>query len=157
MFSISVVVKRYAGTWVFAVEDQLLVDVVHDEVDAALFAELDEFGDQRFWIQRSRWVVRAVDDDGLGVGGDGILDLRETRDESAVFGRHDHRDAIDHLDDLWIAHPEGCEDDHFILRVEKREQEVVEGLLGACGDHDVVGCDDAIVILLGIPDDCLPE
>ncbi len=138
-----------------AVEDQLVVDVVHDQVDALPLAELHDLGDEALRVHHAGRVVRAVDDDGLGVGADRLLDLLHARDEAAVLRRDDHRHAVHHLDHFGIADPVGGQDDDLVLRVEQREEEVEERLLGAGRDDDVLGRDDPVVVLLGVADDRL--
>ena len=132
-----------------------MVDIVHDQVDLALLAELHDLGDELGFEDLAGGVVGAVDDDRLGVGGDRLFDILHARLEGAVLRGNDARHAVDHLDHLGIGHPVGREDDDFILRVEQRVQDVVQSHLGPGGDDHVLRGDQLVVILLGVADDGL--
>ena len=137
------------------VEDELVVDVVHDEPDPLALAEVDEPGDQALGVEDARGVVRAVADDDARRRPDGLLDVLRPRDEAAVLGLHDDRDAVAHPDHLGVADPVGGEDDDLVLRVQDRVEDVEDRLLRPGRDDDVLGGDDAVVVLLGVPDDLL--
>src|SRR3990172_14988 len=136
-----------------AVEYQLVIDVVGDEIDILALAELDDGRHEFVGIHHPGGVVGRVDDDGLGVAGYRALDLLHARVERAVFRGDDDRHAVDHLHHLRVAHPVGRQDDDFILRVEQREEYVVERLLRAGRDDHVFGGHYAVVILFGVADD----
>ena len=57
------------------VEDQLVVDIVHDQVDLLALAEFNDLSDELWRKHRAGWIVGAVDDDGFGVGADRLLDI----------------------------------------------------------------------------------
>src|SRR5690606_31015038 len=59
IFACVPVSRDRAGT----VVDQLMVDVIHDQVNAPAFAEVDNIGDEGLRVDHTRGVVGAVDDD----------------------------------------------------------------------------------------------
>ena len=114
-----------------AVEDELVVDIIEDQVDVFPFAELHDSGDEGLRVDRPRGIVRAVHDHHLGVRADRPLDILQAGNHGSILRRHDHRNAVNHLDDLGVTDPVRRQDYHFILWVQQREENVEQRLFGS--------------------------
>ena len=149
-------VNAYADGGADAVEDEPVVDVVHDQVDAALLAERDEALDQLGRVDRARRVVRAVARSAPSCTSRTPPPPRRaagTKPPSSgvtITGL-----AVHHPHHLRVADPVRREDHDLVLRVDEREQRVVDRLLRARGDDHVLRRDDPAVVLLGVADDRL--
>jgi hypothetical protein len=106
-------------------------------------------------VYHARRVIGAVDDDRLGGRRYRALDVGHPWIKAAVFRRDDDGDAAHHLDHLRVTDPIGREDDHFVVGIEQRVDDVEQRLLGARRDDDILGSDQPIVIVFGVADDGL--
>ena len=140
-----------------SVEDQLVINVVDNKIDPLGLTEINDVVNELIGVHDPGRIVGTVDDNGAGIGADDSLDILYPRVKRAVLRRHDNRNAEHHPHHFGIADPVGSEDDHLVLRVNDRIENVVHGLLGAGRDDDVFRGDDTVVILFGVMDDCFFE
>jgi len=140
-----------------ALKDQPVVNIIHNQVEAFLFAVLDYFSNKIFRIHYTRGIIRAINDDRLGIRAHSIGNLAHSGMEGAILGRDDHRDAARQFHHLRVTHPIGGRENDFILWVEDDVEQDHDSLLGSTrGDH-IIRRDDFVVALLGVPNDGLLE
>src|SRR5208282_4437635 len=128
------------------VEGETVIDVVHDEVEAFLFAELHHLLDEFLGIHDAGGVVGTIEDDGFRVGTDSVGNLLYGGKEGTVFGFDNDGDAARELDHFRIADPVWRGENPLFLGIENRMQENHQCLFGAAGGDDVSGMNDFFVV-----------
>ena len=122
-----------------AVEHHVLIDLVADQQDVGWCQQLLQAQHFLRSPDHATGVVRRVDQDGAGFGGDGGGDFVEIRPEAARRQRHRYRDATRQLDVGDVAVVAGFEHDHLIARVHHGQDCRDDGLRSASRDGDL-GC-----------------
>ena len=91
-------------------------------------------------VNHTGGVGGTVEDEGLGLGGDGLAELLGGQVEAGgLGGLHHHRDAASHLNQLVIAHPVGRGEDDLVPWVQEGLQGHIENGLAAPADHNLLG------------------
>jgi hypothetical protein len=141
-----------------AVEDDVLVDLVADDVERNAADQRDQRGDVVGGHDRSRGIVRRVDHQQPRAGRDGG---RDGVPVDAVIGqlqRDDDRNAAVQLDRRHVRVVAGFEDDRFVARVHHRGDRVEDRFGAAGGDGDLgVGVIDRAVRVRVLGGDRLAE
>lgn len=124
-----------------AVVAELAIDLVGKEVEVVLLDDVSNLEELFFGVEVARGVVGVADHDGLGVGGDGLLELLDGRQCEAALDV-----AGDGLDLSAAEFGEGVVvgvvrfgDDDFVVGVEADGEGELQGLAAAVGDDDLVG------------------
>ena len=103
-------------------------------------------------------VRRRVEDDPLGARRDRLLQRLRLHLEAVLHARrHDHRLAAGEQHHVRIADPVRRRDDDLVAGVERHHQRVVEHLLAAGRDDDLVRLVVEVVLALELADDRLLE
>ena len=105
-------------------------------------------------VRRARRVAGRVDEQQLGLGRDGRFELAR-RHLVALRGRavRRHGQAIREQHHVRVAHPVRRGNDGFITRVEHGHAEVVDSLLGARADQNLVALVADLIVALELRDD----
>ena len=123
-----------------AIEGQLVVDLVGDDINVLLHADLGDGLHHRQVIHHPRGIAGVVEDQGLGLGGDGGAQLLGTHLEAGFLrGLHHHRHAADHFDLLVVAHPVRSRENDLVSGVHQGLQDHIQDVLGAGVDGDLLG------------------
>ena len=103
-------------------------------------------------------VVGRVQDHPLGPGPDRLVEILRPELEPGLLGAGDeHGRAAGQERHVGIGHPVGCGDHHLVAGLQRRHQRVVEHLLAAGADGDLVGAVLDPVLALELGDDRLLE
>ncbi len=119
---------------------EFFIDLVREDEDVLTHGDVSEGLELFSGIDGSGGVAGGVDDDHLGEGGHGVLELI-WGDLPVVFffGFDDDGDAADETDHFRVAGPEGSGDDDFVTGVDGGGDGVVTGVFGAAVDADLFG------------------
>ena len=91
-------------------------------------------------VNHPRGVGWAVEDQRLGLGGDGLAELLGGEVKPVLLGGlHHHGGAPHHLNQFIVTHPVGRREDDLVPRVHQGLQGGVQNRLAAAGDHHLVG------------------
>jgi hypothetical protein len=123
-----------------SVQQDVLVHVVADDEHLGMPAQHLAQGGQFFpGVDGAAGVGGAVDDQHLGLRGDGRFQLRRGDLEALVdAGFDDDRLAVGQDHHVRVGHPVGGRDDDFVARIDEGLGQVVEALLAAAG-HQISG------------------
>ena len=130
-------------------EDQLLVDLVGDDQEVALFGQLGDALQLRARRQSSGGVVRVRDDEQLrALGQDGADGVGLEGEVVLLQSRHVHHAAPGQIDHVVEGVEAGHLEHHFVPGIDQREDGDQERFLDAVGDDDlVVGIVESVVAL----------
>ena len=122
------------------VVDEVLVHVVRHHPDLRVAdQDVGERLQLGLGVGRAGRVVGRVQDHPLGLRPDRLLEILGPQLEAGLLGAgHRHRRAAGQQHHVGVGHPVGRGDDHLVARVEGRHQGVVEHLLAARPDRDLV-------------------
>ena len=116
------------------------VDLVGDDVEVGLLAHGGQGLQLLLAVHHAGGVGGVVEHDGLGLGGDGPLQLAGGELEVLGLGGGDHHGhAAHHLDELIVADPVGRGQDHLVAGVDQGPQSQVHQVLGTAAHHHLAG------------------
>ncbi|MNE10157.1 hypothetical protein D3C80_1028580 [compost metagenome] len=130
---VQLLVGQHAGV-LYAVEHQVLVDLVADQVDLALADQGGQLGQLRRGNQSAAGVVRAVEDDQAGARADRVLQPLPVDGEVRQRQRHVHAAPAGQFHRGLVAVVAGIEDDHLVARADQRLHRAEDRLGGAGSD-----------------------
>ena len=117
---------------------EVLVDLVGEDPDAVLRSPAADLLDLRAGVDGAGRVGRRHEDQRLGPGGSGRLQLVDAHPEAARGGgQNGHGHAAGQGDRLGIGRPVGGGQQHLVARVDHRGDGVVHRVLAAVGDQHV--------------------
>ena len=122
-----------------ALVHEVLVDFVRDHPQAVLERPLADRREFRCGVDRAGRVRRRAQQENLRALGQSAVELVE-RDLVVLVGAREYlnRDAAGQPDRLGVGGPVGGGQDDLVAVVEQRHERLVDGLLAAIGDDDVV-------------------
>ena len=124
----------------FVVVDELFVDLVGDDVEAALHGQIGDGLKLRAAPDAAVGVVGRVDDERLRPVGDvGTQHVGGDDEVVLLAAAHHHRHAAGHAHHLGIAQPAGRGQKHLVAGIEQHAQGCEDGLLRAAGDDHLRG------------------
>ena len=137
------------------VVEQVLVDVVgHDPDVRVLQQHVRQRLDLVLRVGRTSRVRRRVEDQPLRLRRDGGLERGRLQAVAVLqLGVDEHRLGVGQHDDVGVRHPAWRRDDHLIARVQRRQQRIVDDLLAAGADRDLVGLVVEVVLALELAHD----
>ncbi len=119
--------------------DEVVVDLVGDDEDALAPGPFGQGGQALLGVVPARGVGGRAEDEDLDLGGPGPLQILHVQEEALFRGRgHEHGFAVGQEDHVRVAHPVGRGDEHLVAGIQQGHEEVVEHLLAAVGDDDVL-------------------
>ena len=123
-----------------AVVDHVLVDVVGQHPDRRVPEQhVADPAHLRLGVGGAGRVGRRVEDHPLGAPGDRPVEVVRIELEAALGRtRHDHRLALAKQHDVRIGDPVGRRDDHLVAGFDRGHQRVVDDLLAAAADRDLL-------------------
>ena len=137
------------------VVDQVLVDVVAEQPDLLVAQQhVGQAAQLLGGVGRAGRVVRRVQDQPLGARRDRRFEVVRLQLEAGLLrAAHDHRRAAGEQGHVGIGNPVRCRDDHLVARIEGRHQGVVDDLLAAGADADLIGAIGQPVLARELADD----
>ena len=127
------------GDELLVVKDQLAVHLVGDDVQVVVQADLGDVLQVLPAVDHAGGVGGAVEHQGLGLGGDGGLELLRGQVEAVLLrGGDDHGHAADHFNEFIVAHPIGGGQNHLVAGVDESLEGDIEDGLAAAADNDLL-------------------
>ena len=121
-----------------AVVDELVVDLVGNDGEILLDRDVGEAAEFSGGVDDARGVAWGAEQEHPRLGRDGSPQgLRAELEVLLDPCLQKNRLCPGEFDEFRVAHPVGRGNDHLIPLVEHRGEHVVEGVLGAVGDHDL--------------------
>ena len=114
-----------------SVIDQLLIDLVGHDEEIVRHSQRRQLSQALLTVYRPRGVVGGADDDGLGSGGDGLLDGVQIQLIVVLPHWDEHRCRTGQTDHFGIAYPAGDGQQHLITGARDHHHRTGDGLLGA--------------------------
>ena len=141
-----------------AVIDELIIDLIRDDIQVVLDADIGDSLERLFRIDSAGRVGGVIENDGLRLVCDGVLELLRRELEALLLTDiDDHRHTAEQAHHLIIADPVRGRDDDFVARVDQSGQRNVDHMLGAAGDNCLRGLVFQTVIRLGAVTDRLTQ
>ena len=141
-----------------AVIDELIIDLIRDDIQVVLDADIGDSLERLFRIDSAGRVGGVIENDGLRLVRDGVLELLRRELEALLLTDiDDHRHTAEQAHHLIIADPVRGRDDDFVARVDQSGQRNVDHMLGATGDNCLRGLVFQTVIRLGAVTDRLTQ
>ena len=132
-----------------AAVDQLFVDLIGHDVEVVLHGQVRQLLKLLARPHAAVGVGGRVEDKGLGARGDELFKIRHRGQKVLAFRAvQKDRHAPGHADHLRVAHPAGPVNDDLVAGVQNGLKGIVERMLGAVGDDDLVHAVDKAVIRL---------
>ena len=126
------------GEVLYAVVDELGIDLVGEHPNARLFAHRGQGADLRLGVHRARGVGGRVEDEHLRLGGDRLFEVFGGDLEVVLLVPLDeHARAAAHLDHFGVGQPVRGRDDDLVPLLDEREHRVEDGVLRARRDDDL--------------------
>ena len=141
-----------------AVIDELIIDLIRDDIQVMLHADICDGFERLFRIDSAGRIGGVIEDDGLGLVRDGLLELLRRELEALLLADiHNHGHAAEQAHHLIIADPVWGRNDHFIARIDQRGQRNIDHVLGAAGDNRLRSLVLQTVVRLGAVTDRLAQ
>ena len=132
-------------------EGEVLVDLVGDDPDAALDRPAPDRLDLVGWVDRAGGVARRDEQERLGTGRVRRVELVDRHPEPRLDGRREHHGhAVGEFDRLRVGRPVRRGQQHLVAGVEEGLERVVDRVLPAVGDHDLLRRDGVAGVAGGL-------
>ena len=119
--------------------NDLVVDLIGNHPDIVLQGHLGQLLQLLPGVRSPRGIAGIVENQGPGLGGDGLLQLLGGELEAVLLqGLHNDRGGLGNIDLGRIGHPVGRGNDHLVPGLKKDHGDVVEGVLGPTGDDNLL-------------------
>ena len=139
-------------------EHELIVHFIRKDVQPGADHHVHDPFQFRGRVHGARGIAGRVQDKEFRLRGDGLPDFIGRHLEAVLRPRlHINRHAARQLDDGGIAHPVRGGNDDLVPRVHRAHDIVVQSLLAAVADDDVLRPDGQIVLVAVVPADGLPQ
>ncbi len=132
-----------------------VVDLVREDEDVRVFLE-DRAECLQFLagVHGTGRVGRGVEDEPLGLGGDGLCQGGRSELEACVLpAGDDHRGAVVGKHHVRVGNPVRRRDNHFVAFIERRHEGYVQDLLGPAADGQLVPLIVVTGVALDLPQD----
>ena len=155
---LDLVTERGDAGKLHAVIDELIIDLIRDDIQVMLHADICDGFERLFRIDSAGRVGGVIEDDGLGLIRDGLLELLRRELEALLLADIDNNGhAAEQANHLIITDPVRGRNDHFITRIDQRGQRNVDRVLGTTGDDRLRGIVFQTVVRLGAVADRLAQ
>ena len=155
---LDLVTERGDAGKLHAVIDELIIDLIRDDIQVMLHADICNGFERLFRIDSAGRIGGVIEDDGLGLICDGLLELLRRELKALLLTDIDnHGHAAKQAHHLIIADPVWGRNDHFIARINQCGQRNVDRVLGAAGDNRLRSLVFQTVVCLGAVTDRLAQ